>query len=131
MFAINPLSVLGLSSIVQEQKASQVVLSAASSNVSKMVVRLLARKWPSILIYGLSRSDNLDAELKALGYHSLFRMEEAPKLKEALRQDQNAVFLDCVGGNFAGNIFNVLPIGSTMVNYGRLSKENLGNIDLA
>lgn len=41
------------------------------------------------------------------------------------------MFLDCVGGNFAGGIFNILPSDSMMVNYGRLSKENLGSIDLA
>lgn len=39
--------------------------------------------------------------------------------------------MDCVGGNFAGEVFNILPPDSTMVNYGRLSKENLGSIDLA
>lgn len=40
------------------------------------------------------------------------------------------MFLDCVGGNFAGQVFNCLPANSIMVNYGRLSRENLGSIDL-
>lgn len=40
------------------------------------------------------------------------------------------MFLDCVGGSYAGRVFNTLPAESTMVNYGRLSQENLGDIDL-
>jgi hypothetical protein len=44
---------------------------------------------------------------------------------------ENAAFLDCVGGSFAGLAFNNLPKNSIMVNYGRLSKENLGSVDLA
>lgn len=53
-------------------------------------------------------------------------------MKNAFREGaSNAVFLDCVGGNYAGQTFNVLPKASIMVNYGRLSKENLGSIDLA
>ena len=47
-----------------------------------------------------------------------------------LINDDNSVFYDCVGGNFAGTIFNILPKNSIMVNYGRLSKEQLGSIDL-
>ena len=35
-----------------------------------------------------------------------------------------------MGGNFAGQVFNTLPFQSVMVNYGRLSKEDLGAIDL-
>lgn len=40
------------------------------------------------------------------------------------------MFMDCVGGSYAGQVFNALPPKSIMVNYGRLSKENLGSIDL-
>lgn len=38
--------------------------------------------------------------------------------------------MDCVGGDVAGGIFNHLPDNSTMINYGRLSKQRLGNIDI-
>lgn len=48
-------------------------------------------------------------------------MEDIPKIKELTGQGRSA-FLDCVGGEFAGKVFNALPKDSIMVNYGRLSK---------
>lgn len=57
-------------------------------------------------------------------------MEETPALKEELKNHGKAIFMDCVGGNYAGQVFNALPPKSIMINYGRLSKENLGSIDL-
>ena len=57
-------------------------------------------------------------------------MEEIQELKAELQNHGKTMFMDCVGGNYAGQVFNVLPPKSTMVNYGRLSKENLGSVDL-
>ena len=39
------------------------------------------------------------------------------------------MFLDCIGGQFAGSVFNALPAESMLVSYGRLSGEHLGGID--
>jgi len=39
-----------------------------------------------------------------------------------LKNQTKTVFLDCVGGQFAGSVFNALSPDSIMVNYGRLSK---------
>lgn len=75
MFCINPLSVIGLCDIVAERKSNQVVVSAASSNVNKMIVQYLRKKYLNKSIYGLSRSSSHDEELKRLGYEQLFRMD--------------------------------------------------------
>lgn len=96
-------------------------MSAAGSNVSKTMIEYLTKKSINTSIYGISRSNKFDAELKKIGYHELFRVEEVDKIKSIFKKN-NAVFLDCVGGNFAGGIFNILPSDSIMVNYGRLSK---------
>lgn len=40
------------------------------------------------------------------------------------------MFLDCVGGEFASQMFNSLPADSIMVSYGRLTREPLEGIDL-
>ena len=39
-----------------------------------------------------------------------------------MKNHGKAVFLDCVSGNFAGEVFNTLPPQSLLINYGRLSK---------
>jgi hypothetical protein len=44
-------------------------------------------------------------------YNQLSRMEEIEKVKHS-----NAVFLDCVGGNFAGGVTNALRSDSMMAN---------------
>jgi NADPH-dependent curcumin reductase CurA len=49
-------------------------------------------------------------------------MEQIDELKKELINHGKTVFFDCVGGNFAGQVFNILPPNSTMINYGRLSK---------
>ena len=48
-----------------------------------------------------------------------------------MKNHGKAVFLDCVSGNFAGEVFNTLPPQSLLINYGRLSKQRLGSIDSA
>jgi NADPH:quinone reductase-like Zn-dependent oxidoreductase len=131
MFSINPLSVVGLCDIVSQRNSSYILLSAAASNVNKMAVQYLSTRLINKTILGMSRSAAYDNELKKLGYDQLFRMDDFDSVKRAFGEGANAAFLDCVGGNFAGQAFNVLPKGSIMVNYGRLSKENLGSIDLA
>ena len=47
-------------------------------------------------------------------------MDDTASLKAQLKG--RSVFLDCIGGNFAGHVLNALPPNSLMVNYGRLSK---------
>jgi NADPH:quinone reductase-like Zn-dependent oxidoreductase len=131
MFSINPLSVMGLCDIVTERNASTILLSAAASNVNKMIAQYLTKKHMNKTILGMSRSSQYDEELKKIGFDQVFRMEEFDNVKQVFEKSENAVFLDCVGGNYAGNVFNILPRDSIMVNYGRLSKENLGSIDLA
>jgi hypothetical protein len=42
-------------------------------------------------------------------------MEEIEGVRQTLKHP-NAVFLDCVGGNFAGSVFNVLQRDSMMAN---------------
>lgn len=76
MFCINPLSVIGLCSIVSQRKADKILLSAAASNVNKMIVQYLTQKKLNKVILGMSRSNQHDDQLKSLGYDSLFRMDE-------------------------------------------------------
>ena len=130
MFCINPLSVIGLCQIALSRNSKSIILSAATSNVSKMLVSYIKLISRDIKIYGISRSPQYDDYLKTLGYDELYRSDEIETIKSRLINDDNSVFYDCVGGNFAGTIFNILPKNSIMVNYGRLSKEQLGSIDL-
>ncbi len=56
MCSINPLSVMGMADIVRNSKANTVVLSAAVSNTSKMLMRLLKKEGMVKNVIGISRS---------------------------------------------------------------------------
>lgn len=60
MCCVNPLSVLGMVDIIEQEKAENVVLSAASSNTSKMIMRCLAKYHKGIKVFGISRSEKYD-----------------------------------------------------------------------
>lgn len=77
MACINPLSVIGLAQTVIDHAATNVVLSAAASNLNKMLIRYLRRqkKTENVQIYGLSRSEAFDEELVSLGVKKMLRME--------------------------------------------------------
>lgn len=60
MCMVNPLSVLGMVDIIAEQEAKSVVLSAATSNTSQMIMKCLNRYQKDIKVFGMSRSSKYD-----------------------------------------------------------------------
>ena len=129
MTIVNPLSVLGMVDITERENVQTVVLSAAASNTSRMLMKLIKKNKPDSKVFGMSRSEKYDEELRKIGYDSIFRMEQIQELKNQMKNHGKTVFLDCVSGNYAGQVFNILPSQSLLINYGRLSKERLGSID--
>lgn len=95
-----------------------------------MIVPYLKLIRKDIKVYGISRSPENDGNLKKSGFDEVYRPDQIETIKQKVVNDQNLVFYDSVGGNFASSMFNILPKNSIMVNYGRLSKEPLGSIDL-
>lgn len=75
MFSINPLSVMGMCDLVEKQNVKTIVLSAATSNVNKMIIRYITKKFPEKHLYGLSRSSKYDVLLKKLGLNGVYRMD--------------------------------------------------------
>ena len=53
---INPLSCIGLCEIIEEENPENVLLSGATSQLCSMLIRVIAKKWPSLNTIGLSRS---------------------------------------------------------------------------
>lgn len=97
---------------------------AASSALAKMMIRLAQ-------VYGLEtlnivRKDDHIVDLKNnYGANYVFNSESSSfsdELKEAIEKTQPTVIFECVGGDQAGHILNLMPEKSTMVIYGNLSK---------
>ena len=60
MAMVNPISVLALTEVVRSEKAQTVVVSAATSNTSKMIMKFLKKHHPAISVLGMSRSEKYD-----------------------------------------------------------------------
>jgi NADPH:quinone reductase-like Zn-dependent oxidoreductase len=56
MLSINPLSCIGLCEIVDHVQPQNVLISAAASQLGRMLVRTLRNKHPTLQIYGLTRN---------------------------------------------------------------------------
>lgn len=67
MALINPLSCIGMCKIADEKKPENVLISAAASQIGKMIISNLRRKYPNLNIYGLNRSDKKNDELASIG----------------------------------------------------------------
>jgi hypothetical protein len=74
MCFVNPFSVLGMVGIIEQEKVKSVVLSAATSNTSQMIMKCLKRSRKDINVIGMSRSAKYDEELIKSGYNKIFRM---------------------------------------------------------
>lgn len=74
MCFVNPFSVLGMVGIIEQEKVKSVVLSAATSNTSQMIMKYLKRFRKDINVIGMSRSAKYDEELIKSGYKKIFRM---------------------------------------------------------
>lgn len=53
---INPVSCVGLSNYIPAHNFETVVISAATSQLSKMLIRFIKKQYPSVNIIGFSRS---------------------------------------------------------------------------
>ena len=53
---INPLSVLGMLNLIEEAGVKTILLSAATSNTSKMLTKLIKKTKPDSKVLGMSRS---------------------------------------------------------------------------
>lgn len=105
------------------------LLSAAASQLSFSIVKSLKDLKKSVKIYGMTRSDKKNDQLLDLGVEKVFPIHD-DRCEGAKEISGRTVFLDCVGGNFAGRVFNSLPAKSLMINFGKLSGQPLGEIDL-
>lgn len=75
MCFVNPFSVLGMVDLIEQEQAQTVVLSAATSNTSQMLMRCLKKHQKDIKVFGMSRSAKYDQELKSEGFDQVYRMD--------------------------------------------------------
>ena len=124
---VNPFTVTAMLDYAQKLGAKTVVLMAASSALSKMMIRLAHQNGIETL--NIVRKDDQVADLKTnFGANFVFNSDSSTFLSDieaAIKQTQPTVIFECVGGDLAGDIFKLMPPKSHMVVYGNLSKQKI------
>ena len=128
-FVLNPLTAIGLKSIIDNSGSKSFVQTGASSNVGELLTFLARKEHNSIQII---RSEKHRERLKSLGATEILNQESPEfdqQLKEVMKKYQPGVCIDCVAGPMTGKLFNLLPFNGQLVVYGLLSLEPCSGID--
>lgn len=119
-FIVNPLTALAMFDLVREEGAKSFVLSAAASQLCKLIMG--AARDEGFRPIALVRRDD-DGHLAAAGAAHVLNVT-APdfeeKLAAVLKEEKPRVFLDAVTGSMAGQVFNAMGRGARWVIYGRM-----------
>jgi NADPH:quinone reductase-like Zn-dependent oxidoreductase len=122
---VNPFSAYAMLEESGLQAGQWVLLTAAGSSFSKLVIQLC--KLKGIQTIGTVRHNELDDELKALGLTAIVNTEKEKLTNrvKALTEGKGVTcVLEAVGGNTASDALKCLAKGGTMILYGVLSLQN-------
>ncbi|KAA9353163.1 zinc-dependent alcohol dehydrogenase family protein [Larkinella humicola] len=122
---VNPFSAYAMLEESGLQPGQWVLLTAAGSSFSKLVIQLC--KLKGIQTIGTVRHNELDDELKALGITAIVNTEKEKLTNrvKALTEGKGVTcVLEAVGGNTASDALKCLAKGGTMILYGVLSMQN-------
>ena len=122
---VNPFSAYAMLEESGLQPGQWVLLTAAGSSFSKLVIQLC--KMKGIQTIGTVRHNELDDELKALGITAIVNTEKeklTSRVKALTEGKGVTCVLEAVGGNTASDALKCLAKGGTMILYGVLSLQN-------
>ncbi|MCL4745246.1 MAG: alcohol dehydrogenase catalytic domain-containing protein [Burkholderiaceae bacterium] len=119
---VNPLTAVAMIALVATAGARAVVLTAAGSQLGRMLLGLARER--GIAPIAVVRSAGGEASLRALGAAAVLvsgEPEFAARLDAVLRVERPRVLLDAVGDQTAADIFLAMPAHSRWISYGMLS----------
>jgi len=124
---VNPFTVTAMAALAEEKGAKAVILMAASSALSKMMVRFCHQRGIEPLCV-VRKAENV-IDLKT-NYGVKYAFDQTSPsfiadIEAAIKETTASVLFECVGGDLAGDIFLKMPAKSTMVVYGNLNKTRI------
>jgi NADPH:quinone reductase-like Zn-dependent oxidoreductase len=122
----NPLTARGLFTWIQEGGHKSVVVDATSSVVVRILLHLL--KQGGISTIGLVESNDDREELLKAGATVILNCKEegfTEKFKKEVSDYSIKLFVDAYGGDCVTKIMKMMPEETHLINYGRLSGEDV------
>lgn len=130
-FFINPITAIGLVESVTNDKGTAVVITAAASQLGKMMIRLC--QDANVTVIGTVRKDDQLKDLKEnFNLEHVFNTEDKDfleKFKKTTKELNAKHLLECIGGSMCGKIASQMPDGSTCILYGTLSRDSVADLD--
>jgi len=130
--SVNPLTCLGLVSLVDSKANQGVVNLASNSALGKMVYRLCREKNIEVINVVRTEKKKLELEKEVTGIKNILVMEDNDfyeKLSKLSLELNAVICLDPIGSITSGKILKALPFGSRLIVYGSLSEKPIEGVD--
>jgi len=133
-FFVNPLTAIGMVERVKELKSRSCIVTAAASQIGRMIIQLLASEG-IIPICTVRKEDQAEMLRKVLGpkLGKFVVNTSSPTFKKELgmicMKLKPSTCLECVSGDVTGTILEFMGYKSTLILYGILSDKPAGNIN--
>jgi len=121
---VNPLTAAAMVDLVARNKAKAFVMSAAASQLCKLMISLASEQ--SLRPICIVRRESQVSQLLSLGATDVLISDQPDfdkRLKEVFSKEKPEVFLDAVTGPLASKVFSAMGMNARWIVYGRLSDE--------
>jgi len=128
-FLVNPFTVVGIVDTVKQQGGKALIHTAAASQLGQMMVKYC--KAEGVTLVNVVRRREQAELLRSLGAEHIVSTgdDDWQDQLAKLIQDLGIKFaFDALAGDMSGKLLTMLPPGSSVYVYGRLSNEPLGNV---
>jgi len=129
---INPLTRIGLVSLVDVNKKQSVINLASNSALGKMIARTCIQKNIEVINVVRTEKKKIELEKEEKGLKYVLAMDEThffSKLSNLAKELNALICFDPIGGEFTGHILKILPYGSRLYVYGSLSEKPIADVD--
>lgn len=130
-FFVNPITAVGLVEQVTKDKGTSVVVTAAASQLGKMLIRLFHDEGISVIATVRKEEQEKDLQENFKGVQVLNSEDKdfIKKLAELTESENCKHLLECIGGKLCGEIISAMPSGSACILYGNLSRDKVSELD--
>jgi NADPH:quinone reductase-like Zn-dependent oxidoreductase len=119
-FIVNPLTALAMFDLVREEGAKSFVLSAAASQLCKLIMGVARDEGFRPIAIVRRDDDGHLADAGAAHVLNATAPDFKARLAEVLKEEPPRIFLDAVTGTLGGTVFNAMGRGARWVVYGRM-----------
>jgi len=128
---VNPLSALSMVHRCQALKADAVVITAAASQLGRMLIKLLTSKGikPVCVVRRQEQVDLLKNEYGAQHVFLSTSDDYKKQMAETCKELNAKVCLECIAGDVPAEMLEFMGFGSTCIVYGALSEKPMGNLN--